>query len=1042
MALTASFTSYPETTVSNDFHVIVEFSQAIDPTTLVGTDLRIRRSTGQFNNPGNDDVDFYTDDNITFLIVLHTSDFIINTGTYLVRMPMNRIEYQDENDVTQNGPDATINTPEFGINISFSITPTITYPVSEGEVGTAVTATVTFLQPVSGVDISDFSVVDGTLGDLTVVDTDEYQVEVTPTTGDGTLTLTFAEDGTYEGNAEGSADLTYTGPVALTTPSAPRNLTATAQSNGTSVVLDWDVPSDDGGASVSDYEYSSNGGSTFTAIGSTDTDYTVTGLDKNTEYDFQVRAVNSEGAGTATATVTTTTSITTATAPQNLAVTVPTNGTSLAATWDAPIDDGGELTDYEYSTDDGSSWNSTGSTNTSYTITGLAKNTEYDVKIRAVNSEGNGTASATVTETTASTTPSAPTGLSVTVGDTTADLSWTAPSDTGGVPISSYEVSSDDGGTWTDTGDADLSYQITGLTAETEYDFKVRAVNSEGSGIASTTVTETTAVTPTLTWEVPAQTVGNIFSATLTSNVPLDAAPTVDDLRLRDDDNSDPIITLNSSNTTITAIAGTDNYLIELDLTGTYDDDYTIRINGNTVEYNSINILSTQLASSVFAIQTLSFDGETIANQSWTVGTTITSLTLPEATGGDTTKTYSLSPTLPAGIDFAAATRILSGNPTAVFSSATFTYTVTDGAGSTADLTFTIVVAAAPILLGFGNSAIAAQAWVVGTAVSLTLPAATGGNDTKTYSLSTGLPDGITFVAGTRILSGTPTGRFTSATFTYTVTDGDSDTAELTFTIVVTATFSFDSTIDDQIWTVDEAESLTLPGATGGVGTLMYALTGILPTGMTHSNFDVSGTPTEESVLMSFTWTVTDGESVAIQQTFTIVVNVSTVEADRLEAQRIRRQASILPPNATILQVDILHTAIEMLNLHTHETFNGQEEIPIRHLWNPDLCPENALPNLARALSIEIDITQFGVDTQRELIKNSFTIHRQKGTIASIRSALETFNITLASDWLVEGRRDSSNNIIRENGGWAQFSINIESSIPTSLAQESALQVS
>ena len=83
-------------------------------------------------------------------------------------------------------------------------------------------------------------------------------------------------------------------------------------------------------------------------------------------------------------------------------------------------------------------------------------------------------------------------GLSVTVGETTANLSWIAPTDTGGEAITSYEVSSDDGSTWTDTGSTDLTYQITGLAANTEYDFKVRAVNSEGSGTASTPVTETT----------------------------------------------------------------------------------------------------------------------------------------------------------------------------------------------------------------------------------------------------------------------------------------------------------------------------------------------------------------------------------------------------------------------------------------------------------------------------------------------------------------------------------------------------------------------
>ena len=53
----------------------------------------------------------------------------------------------------------------------------------------------------------------------------------------------------------------------VTVPSVPQNLTATAQSNGTSVELDWDAPSDDGGAAISDYEFSSDDGGTFTAIG-------------------------------------------------------------------------------------------------------------------------------------------------------------------------------------------------------------------------------------------------------------------------------------------------------------------------------------------------------------------------------------------------------------------------------------------------------------------------------------------------------------------------------------------------------------------------------------------------------------------------------------------------------------------------------------------------------------------------------------------------------------------------------------------------------
>ena len=197
-----------------------------------------------------------------------------------------------------------------------------------------------------------------------------------------------------------------------------------------------------------------------------------------------------------------------------------------------------------------------------------------------------------------------------------------------------------------------------------------------------------------------------------------------------------------------------------------------------------------------------------IANQAWTVGTAV-NLTLPTATGGVGTLAYSLTPTLPSGVTFTAATRVLAGNPTATAAVATFTYTATDSESVTHTQTFTVVVTASAITFA---STIAAQAWVVGTAVSLTLPIASGGVGAFTYSLTPTLPAGTSFVAGTRVLSGTPTGRFTSATFTYTAEDSDGETLTQTFTIVVTAVaITFASTVANQSWVVGTAVNLTLP---------------------------------------------------------------------------------------------------------------------------------------------------------------------------------------------------------------------------------------
>ena len=182
--------------------------------------------------------------------------------------------------------------------------------------------------------------------------------------------------------------------------------------------------------------------------------------------------------------------------------------------------------------------------------------------------------------------------------------------------------------------------------------------------------------------------------------------------------------------------------------------------------------------------------GAPIPAQSWAEGTAIGTLQLPAATGGNAPLTYSLTPTtLPTGLTFDATARTLAGTPTAAFSKTSFTYTVTDGDGDTAMLTFDIEVAAEPRPAFAQGAAIANQSWTAGTAIStLQLPAATGGNAPLTYSLTpTTLPTGLTFDATARTLAGTPTAAFSKTSFTYTVTDANGDTVTLTFDIEVAA---------------------------------------------------------------------------------------------------------------------------------------------------------------------------------------------------------------------------------------------------------------
>ena len=169
--------------------------------------------------------------------------------------------------------------------------------------------------------------------------------------------------------------------------------------------------------------------------------------------------------------------------------------------------------------------------------------------------------------------------------------------------------------------------------------------------------------------------------------------------------------------------------------------------------------------------------------------------------------------------------------------------------------------------------------------VSLTLPRVSGGTDNSNHVYTaTPLPAGLSFDPLTRMLTGTLTTAGTT-TVNYRVGDtlvGNEDDLSVTatFTIVV-GNYPVTAAIDDQIFTVDQAVSFTLPTGTGGTSPYRYTLTGVggvqLPTGLVH-NTDVTpqtitGTPTVLTPSRSYIYKVTDSASLATEKTFAIRVD-------------------------------------------------------------------------------------------------------------------------------------------------------------------------
>jgi len=100
---------------------------------------------------------------------------------------------------------------------------------------------------------------------------------------------------------------------------------------------------------------------------------------------------------------------------------ISAGNSQLQVFFSPPSSNGGvAITDYKYSTDDGASFTSAGSTSSPITITGLTNGTSYSVKLLAVNSVGDGAASAA-----SSGTPEAPASPTISASGLSGTLSTT-----------------------------------------------------------------------------------------------------------------------------------------------------------------------------------------------------------------------------------------------------------------------------------------------------------------------------------------------------------------------------------------------------------------------------------------------------------------------------------------------------------------------------------------------------------------------------------------------------------------------------------------
>ncbi|MCU1261803.1 MAG: putative Ig [Bryobacterales bacterium] len=161
--------------------------------------------------------------------------------------------------------------------------------------------------------------------------------------------------------------------------------------------------------------------------------------------------------------------------------------------------------------------------------------------------------------------------------------------------------------------------------------------------------------------------------------------------------------------------------------------------------------------------------------QAFTIGQAITALS-PTVTG--TVSSYSVSPTLPAGLTLSAS-GVISGTPTAAAAQAKYTVTASNSAGSTTvDLTITVNDVKPQVSYSASTVAMA-------TGLPITpLRATTTAGTVTSWSISPALPTGLSFSTTDGSISGTPTATSAAAAYTVTATNSGGS-ATFTFTLSV-----------------------------------------------------------------------------------------------------------------------------------------------------------------------------------------------------------------------------------------------------------------
>jgi len=249
---------------------------------------------------------------------------------------------------------------------------------------------------------------------------------------------------------------------------------------------------------------------------------------------------------------------------------------------------------------------------------------------------------------------------------------------------------------------------------------------------------------------------------------------------------------------------------------------------------------------------------------------------IPITVGGSGGNVFSISPSLPLGLNFDPSTGTISGTPTTETGFTTYTVTVTDDQGAEDQATVRLRARSIILILSLSSNT---ASLIVGQSMDPVLATVTEGNGRYTLSISPALPAGLTFDTSTGTISGIPEQSQPAATYTVRASEWPTNRTQLLQIEINNPALTISYGQQTLNLTRDAQMIALTPVVTGGEPTYRYAISPALPDGLIFSEADgrIFGTPTAALTETAFAVMVTDGATTTATTEFTLAVGQPAV---------------------------------------------------------------------------------------------------------------------------------------------------------------------